>query len=157
MFDKAKQQSSSSLNNQQQYQDESKLQPSGIQYCTGVVIENDGEVFHILADGWKDVTFSLNFETNIFKLSKTARFEIALSHQLRLETYKAVENWGNSLEASDEVTLLEISEEVYPTAGDYYSDPTLRAVFVKLAKTENAKVDEKVVARGKSLFSMAKR
>ena len=158
MFNKAKSSSIQKNFQNQQYQDDNKVELSGIQFVSGVVIEDEtDESIFVLADGFKDVAFSLNYETNIFKLSKHAKFEIALSHQLRLETYQAVKAWGESPEASDEVTLLEISEDEYPTAGDYYSDPTIRAVFVKLAKTEGTTVTEDVVSKGKSLFAKAKR
>ena len=144
--------------NDKHYQDNTQVALSGIQFATGIVIEGeDGSPLFIIADGFKDVNFSLNYESNVFKLSKNARLEIALSHQLRLETYLAVKAWGESAAASDEVTVLEIDPEQYPTAGDYYDDPTMRAIFVKLAKGDGAVVADEVVEKGRALFAKTKR
>ena len=161
LFNKVKETSTNSNNNileGRQYKDEDKVELSGIQYTTGVVItdESDNDI-NILAESFKDVAFPLHYENKIFKLSKNAKLEIALSHQLRLETYMAITEWGESDEATGEVTLLTIDPQKYPTAGDYYEDPSIRAVFVKLAAKEGADVTEEVVSRGKALFSRAKR
>ena len=159
LFNKVKATSTNSNNSVEgrQYKDEEKVEVSGIQYATGVVIADDEGDINVLAESFKDVAFPLHYENNIFKLSKHAKFEVALSHQLRLETYQAVKEWGESDEATNEVTLLVIDQEKFPTAGDYYEDPSIRAIFVKLAKTESADVTEEVVSRGRSLFIRTKR
>ena len=159
LFNKLKETSTNGNNGFEgrQFKDEDKIEASGIQYATGVTIPDDEGDINVLSESFRDVAFPWHYENNVFKLSKNARFEVALSHQLRLETYQAVKEWGESEVATDEVSLLVIDQEKYPTAGDYYEDPSIRAVFVKLAKTESADVTEDVVSRGKSLFGRTKR
>lgn len=158
LFNKMKEASTNSLDNRQFKDDDGKVEVSGIQYASGVIISDDDDSdITILAESFKDVAFPLHYESKVFKLSKHASFAVALSHQLRIETLQAVKEWGESDEASDEVTLLVIDPEKYPTAGDYYEDASIRAIFVKLAKTEGADVAEDVVAKGKALFSRTKR
>lgn len=154
---KASTNGNSNVEGRQFKDDEGKVEISGIQYASGVTISDDDNDIIILAESFKDVAFPLHYESKVFKLSKHAPLAVSLSHQLRLETYQAVKEWGESEDATDEVTLLHIDPERYPTAGDYYEDASIRAIFVKLAKGDGADVTEDVVARGKTLFSRTKR
>lgn len=159
MFDKAKQQANNQKDfSNKQYDDNNKVPPSGIQYTIGsLIIDDDGSEMFVKPENYRDVIYPLNYVTNVFKLSKNAPFIVALNHQLQLEMLQAIKEWGESDAATTDETLLIIDAEKYPTAADYYEDPTMRAVFVKLVTTEGAEVTEEVVAKGKSLFAKTKR